>query len=177
MAERELLPGEYAILGFLADEPLHGYDIARRFKQEGLYEVCPVEQSLLYQYLRNLENRGLVQGSEERVGRRPPRRLFELSERGQETFKQWLHRPVARMRDVRIAFLLKLFFLRKRDVAGATALLERQVVECEAYVARWKAADRSDEFRRLVADAKLSAAQATRDWLQRYAIELQEART
>ena len=71
MDSRALLPGEHALLGLLRRRPMYGYEMAKVATDEGLTGVCPMEQSALYAYLRNLEQRGLVEWTEERVGRRP----------------------------------------------------------------------------------------------------------
>ena len=84
------MPGEYAVLGLLLQRPKHGYEMARYFDRDDLAEVCPIEQSMLYTYLRNVEERGLVQWSEARVGNRPPRKLFELSAHGRDLIETWL---------------------------------------------------------------------------------------
>lgn len=167
-ADRPLLPGEYAVLGLLALGPRHGYDMARVLEGE-LAAVCPVEQSLLYAYLRNVEARELVEWERVRVGNRPVRKIYALSELGWETFRAWVHAPVERMREVRQELLLKLYFLRALDPAAERRLVRRQVEVCERYVAR--AADQvaaAEGFARLVAESKSTAAEATGDWLRAY---------
>lgn len=172
MTERPLLLGEYAVLGLLAQRPRHGYELARTFEEHALAEVCPVEQSLLYAYLRNLERRELVEWEEVRVGNRPPRKTYSLSERGWEALRAWLRAPVERMREMRSDFLLKVYFLRDADPAGEARLLVRQIEACEAYVRQARERTRSAEgFARLVAESKRSAAEATLQWLQAYAAE------
>ena len=42
MTERSLLPGELAVLGLLAVQPMHGYEMARRLVQDGLDAVVPI---------------------------------------------------------------------------------------------------------------------------------------
>jgi len=165
-ADRPLLPGEYAVLGLLALEPRHGYDLARVMAGD-LASVCPIEQSLLYAYLRNLEARGLVEWEEVRTGRRPPRKIYAPSEEGWAAFRAWVHLPVERMREVRQDLLLKIYFLRALDPTSVQRLLERQVAVCERYAGREAAArDAIEGFPRLVAESRLSAANATLSWLR-----------
>lgn len=176
MSERQLLPGEYAVLGVLLFRPMHGYEIACYLAAEGLDAVCPVEQSTLYTYLRNVEARGLVSWTEERVGLRPPRKTYALSESGQALVHDWLRRPVERMREVRLDFLLKLFFLNLTDPQSMARLLAEQIAVCEAYLAHIRQSEADSPFRRLVAQSKTSAAEATLGWLQSYAVEIEDAR-
>jgi DNA-binding PadR family transcriptional regulator len=175
VSERPLLPGEFAVLGLLAIRPMHGYEMARYFDRDDLIEVCPIEQSLLYTYVRNVEERGLVNWTEERVGARPPRKTYALTEAGRLLVNMWLRQPAERMREVRVEFLLKLYFLGRIDPPAEVDLLRRQIDVCDAYAARLavRVAD-SDGFQRLVAQSKLSAAEATAKWLRSYAWEREQ---
>lgn len=172
MAERPLLPGEYAVLALLALRPMHGYEMTVFIQDEGLSDVCPVEQSTLYTYLRNIEARGLVTWAEERVGHRPPRKIFELTSAGQELIHSWLRRPVGRMREVRLELLIKLFFLDRLDPEANRRLLDDQVVACQAYLAGLDGSPPRGAFQGLVLQSKRTAAEATLRWLQGYAREL-----
>lgn len=178
MAERELLAGEWAVLGMLRLAPQHGYEIARALDQDGLPDVTRVEQNLLYAYLKTLEKRELIAGHEVRVGAYPPRRVFELTAAGRGEIDAWLRRAVHRLREVRLEFMLKLYFLHQLDAEAERALLEEQIEVVEAYVDRFSArlaVAPSHGFERLVLGSKVSAAEATLAWLQSYARELREA--
>ena len=176
MAERPLLPGEYAVLALLALRPMHGYEMTAFIQDEGLSDVCPVEQSTLYTYLRNVETRGLVRWREERVGQRPPRKTFELTPAGRDLIDGWLRRPVGRMREVRLEFLLKLFFLARLDPEAHRELLGGQVAACEAYLHDLAEGGPHGGFHRLVFESKRTAPEATLDWLRGYARDLAGAR-
>ncbi len=175
-ADRPLLPGEFVLLGLLRRRSMHGYEMARELEAEGLTEVCPVEQSLLYAYLRNLEERDLVQWEERRVGGRPPRKHYRLTASGRETVDCWLREPVERLRDVRLALLLKLHLLGSLDPAAQRELLDRQITVCEDYrrAAEARGASVENPFSRLVARSRLAAAESTIRWLRDYAGELAE---
>ena len=170
--ERPLLPGEYALLAMLLEGPMHGYEMARAFEAPELQLICPIEQSSLYTYLRNLEARGFVEWQEHRVGARPPRKTFELTPRGREEVERWLGCTVHRMREVRLDFLLKLFFLRRRDHGAAARLVEAQLRACEQYLDAVNATEPVSEFHEVVLASRRSAAVATLDWLRTYARQL-----
>jgi DNA-binding PadR family transcriptional regulator len=172
--QRELLTGEYAVLGLLALRPMHGYEMARFFDRDDLAEVCPLEQSLLYTYIRNVEERAFVAWTEQRVGLRPPRKIYHLTPPGRAHLEAWLEAPVQRMRQVRLEFLLKLYFLHHLDPAAERALLHAQIAVCEAYRERLELRVQDESgFERLVALSKATAAEATANWLIRYQTELQ----
>lgn len=176
MKDRALLPGEYALLSVLALEPKHGYELAAFFR-EHLVEVCPIEQSLLYAYIRNVEERGYVTHSESRVGARPPRKVYSLTREGRDLVEAWLRAPVGRMRQVRRELLIKLFVLHRQDPRSELNLLKEQILSCEAYLRRLEVpTDERTDFARLVARAKCSAAEGTIRWLREYLDELEAER-
>ncbi len=172
---RELATGEYTVLAMLRLGPKHGYEMARFMERDGLPDVIRLEQSLLYANLKNLERRGLIEGCEQRTGAHPPRRVFHLTPAGEVLVDAWLRAPSERMRDVRLDFLLKLYFLHRIDAAAEAALLEQQIAACQVYRSRVVAQIAHTEptgFQKLVLGSKASAAIATLSWLQEYADEL-----
>lgn len=168
--------GEFAVLGILAQRPMHGYEMAHCFEREELREVYPIEQSMLYTHVRKLEERGLICGSEERVGQRPPRKTYSLSQGGNAALEEWLNEPVERMRQVRVEFLMKLYFLHSNDASAELNLLRRQLEVCGEYHTRLsERVENSTGFTRLVAMSKQSAAEATIGWLRAYCTELEQS--
>lgn len=152
---------------------MHGYEMAQCFAEAGLDAVSPVEQSLLYTYLRNLEGREFVRWQEQRVGNRPPRKLYELTPHGREELDAWLRAPVLRIREVRLDFLLKLYFLHLLDPEAERQLITRQIAVCEDYCTRLRDEGSTlSDFPRLVVRSKLSGASATLEWLRAYQLEL-----
>ncbi|MGI8587796.1 MAG: PadR family transcriptional regulator [Chloroflexia bacterium] len=172
-AER-LLPAAYALLGLLAAGPAHGYDLHRHFAPGGpLAEVCRLQINQLYALLKKLADLGyLAQTSAEPSGAAPPRRAFELTLAGHEALTSWLDEPVRHTRDVRLEFLLKLYFARRRAPEQATALLEAQAAVTSSLVRRLERElallpDTPDaDFGRLVLDIRLRQNRAVLGWLE-----------
>lgn len=172
MQPRDLFPGEYAALGLLAAEPSHGYELHGRWLASPLAEVLPLEQSVLYGYLRTLDQRGLLDWEERRVGNRPPRKIFQPSELGEEFLRAWVRTPVLRLREVRLDFLLKLHVLTLLDPRMRASLVERQIAVCENLrdQARGVAAAEPDStaFTALFESSRAASAEAALVWLLRY---------
>jgi PadR family transcriptional regulator AphA len=176
--DRGLLAGEHIVLALLKRGAMHGYEMARTAREEGIGDVCALEQSALYAYLNNLEARGLVSWREQRQGRRPPRKLYALTARGNEETDRWLREPVARMREVRREFLVKVHLLESVRSAEVVPLLQRQLATCRLYRERIAEELRgASGFARLVALSKQSAAEATIAWIEAYADELAQGGT
>lgn len=169
----ELRPLHYAILGLLAEAPAHGYRLRAAFSADGdLGAVLRVEAPTLYGALKELVGLGAIEGVETRVGARPPRTEFRLTDGGRARFEEWLTRPAQRLREVRLDFLLRLYFARRRDPALAAELMRRQVEALERYVAaieEWARASSPSSWVGLVAESRLVAARATLAWLRELA--------
>src|SRR5262249_13316639 len=83
--------------------------------------------------------------------------------------------PVARIREVRLDFLLKLYFARQFGTAETRALMDAQITVCKGYLERLKARG-SDltphSFEHLVHESKLTAGERTLLWLRRIATQV-----
>lgn len=119
------LPTEYGVLGLLLDGPAHGYDLQHRLRA-GLGPVWRVAWSQLYSVLRSLEGRGWIRESAGQASSGPPRRTYTLTAGGRRAFFAWVETPVPRLRDVRVEFLAKLYFLRCHRPQELASALERQ---------------------------------------------------
>jgi PadR family transcriptional regulator AphA len=176
-------PGEYALLGLLTEGPGHGYDLHQRFAPAtDLGRICHVEQNQLYAYLKKLEQLGYITAEVEPQGARPPRRVYHLTPRGHDVFWDWVRAPVARPREVRLQFLLKLYFARRFGPDVTTALINAQIDACNAYLRRFTAEAealapgateatpatpmRSASFEWVIVRARLRQLEATIAWLE-----------
>lgn len=119
------LPVDYAVLGLLLEGPAHGYDLQQRFRGR-LGPVWRVAWSQLYSVLHALESRGWVRSSASRASGGPPRHTYAISAAGRRAFYEWAAAPVTRLRDLRVEFLAKLFFLRQHRPEELADLLARQ---------------------------------------------------
>jgi DNA-binding PadR family transcriptional regulator len=70
----------FYILTILYEGPSHGYSIISRFRKRVKKEVSP---SLVYPFLQQLEEKGLVKHTIKPVGERE-RKIFELTQSGRE---------------------------------------------------------------------------------------------
>jgi transcriptional regulator len=77
---------ELAILAVLAEEPLHGYEIARRIAQQS-GGVLRFTLASLYPMLYRLERRGWVRGNWETVPSGRRRRCYRLTAAGRREFQ------------------------------------------------------------------------------------------
>ena len=160
---------EYALLGVLMNGPIHGYQILRSLKG-GLGSTWHIPASQLYAQLKRLEGRGLVRAEMEHRDDRPSRRVFELTDLGGRAFRTWALSPCEHIRDLRIEFLAKLFFIKNLSLDGSS-LIKAQTEVLEQAIKRMKGSIGHDEdpYERLTAEFKLATAEAWIHWLKKSA--------
>lgn len=168
---RSALTVEFALLGLIRNQPMHGYEIYQQLMQEhGLGAVWRLKQGLLYAVLRRLEDEGYVEATIEPQDTRPPRRLLQVTPKGDATFRRWLQTPVPNGRDIRIEFLAKLYFAQMEGFAAVETLIDRQLAGMAALLARLeKQASRLPDaavFDRLVLQFRIGQTRAVIAWLE-----------
>ena len=91
--QKELSAGTVSLvlLAVLAgsDEPLYGYQIAKRLQQSG-DALFSGKQSALYPVLRNLSAAGLLDSHVEPSVAGPPRRYYSITALGRAVFSEWV---------------------------------------------------------------------------------------
>lgn len=128
------LSTEFALLGFLRQRSMYGYEIHQQLSNPtGLGLVWRLKQSQLYALLGKLENEGHVTTTVELQDTRPPRKMFELTETGRQTFLHWVEQPVEQGRGLRLDFMAKLYFAQAEGPAVTRRLIERQRVACQEW--------------------------------------------
>jgi DNA-binding PadR family transcriptional regulator len=173
-----IMPAEHAILGLLDLDAGsgHGYDLARNFAEgQPLADVLRLEPGMLYHHLKKIERRDWVESVIEPQAARPARQVYHLTAAGRAELTRWLAEPVRHTREIRLEFLVKLYFARRMDAALAARLLAGQLAACRA----WEAAllekqatlaesepDETDrDFTRTVLDLRLAQTRAAISWL------------
>ncbi len=132
---RQPLTVELALLGFLREGPLHGYEIHRRLSDPaGLGEVWRLKQSHLYALLSRLAEEGYLASTIKAQETRPQRRQYRLTKVGRTTFMDWVQEPVARGRDIRLDFLTKYFFAEREGHKVVERLMRKQRSACQGWL-------------------------------------------
>ena len=127
-------PAEYAILGLLESQPMYGYEMFQQFQNGTLRQIVHLEMSQMYAFLKKLERLEYIEAELEPQGIRPPRRILHLTDTGRAVFHAWLTTPVERPREIRVSFLLKLYFVRKIIPDQTARLIEREITACRKFL-------------------------------------------
>lgn len=135
---------------------MHGYELARLVRaDDALRAIWHLERSEVYFLLKKLLDKGHIEEvvdskppavSTRRQAGGPPRRIYQVTVAGRAAVDAWMTTPVSSPRDLRAAFLTKLYLAMRRDPETALALLDRQRQVLAHWQERLSRAATSDPF-------------------------------
>jgi DNA-binding PadR family transcriptional regulator len=114
---------KYGILGLLAEEPLHGYEVKTRFEAMlgGTWEV---NIGQVYSTLQRLERDELVEAVGERGDR--GRLAYQVTDGGRAELQRWLGEPDAAPQQIHDELFVKLMLMRRLANGNLEGLIARQ---------------------------------------------------
>ncbi len=165
---------ELAILGFLHDAPLHGYELRKRITALTGH-VKPVAESTLYPAIKRLEKAGLLARETRPGAGAAPRHVLTLTAEGRAELRRRLADPAeGDITDENRWFTLLSFLRHLDDPAGQAAVLERRLAFLRRPSSFFYEGDRplraeevEDPFRRGVLTIARATSQAELSWLRR----------
>ncbi|MET7700130.1 PadR family transcriptional regulator [Streptomyces sp. NPDC005485] len=163
---------ELSILGFLHEEPLHGYELKERIKALSGH-VRPVSDGALYPAINRLIAAGKLDEHEEPGAGAAPRRILSLTEEGREDLLERLRRPKQAEITDQVRFNTLLAFLRHLpDPAEQSAVLRRRLDFLETPASFFyrdgspvRAEEAGDLFRQGMLRVARATGEAERKWL------------
>jgi len=164
---------ELAILGFLYDAPLHGYELRKRITALTGH-VKPVAESTLYPAIKRLEKAGLLARATEPGAVAAPRHVLTLTEKGRGELHRRLAEPDLRdITDENRWFTLLAFLRHLDDPAQQAAVLRRRLAFLEEPASFFYDGDRplraeelDDPFRRGLLTIARATSRAELTWLR-----------
>jgi len=167
---------EFALLGFLAQRPAHGYDLHQRLVTE-LGEIWHIRLSQTYNILNRLETQGMIVARLQKQDKLPDRHIFELTPAGLKRFEDWLHTPTpCSVRAIRVEFTTRLYFARAGDPRLARELISKQTNTVEQGIARMEIAlercSTEQAFNRLGLQLRIAQLHIILDWLKQCEVTL-----
>lgn len=164
---------ELAILGFLGEEPLHGYELKSRITRLAGY-ARPVSDGSLYPAINRLERAGLVSRQREPGAAAAPRHTLSLTAAGREELRRRLRDPAELdVTDQNRFFTLLAFLGQLADPAAQAAVLERRLAFLDQPASFFatgdrpqRAAEQADPFRRGMLVMARDISRAERSWLR-----------
>lgn len=164
----ELTPADLTVLGLIAEQPRHGYDLEQVIEQRGIRQWTDIGFSSIYYVLAKLERRGLIGADQGRVGAKS-RRVFEATAKGRQVAADEALAFIADLRAVPqpvLVGLANLPLVAERDYDEA---LRSRLTQIEARIASVMEAEQSQaplpHPAREIFSYSLSLLEAERSWL------------
>ncbi|MEU3519915.1 PadR family transcriptional regulator [Streptomyces sp. NPDC006654] len=163
------------LLALLAHGPAHGYELKRDLEQllGAAYPQPNIGQ--IYVTLGRLEKSGLIEGEEVEQSSRPNKKIYQLTDAGQEALQGWFEATSEEPR-VRDEFFMKLVLAPHTGLADQIALINRQrrhYLNTMRDLSRTAAEDRDNRISQLLIEGAMLHLQADLDWLERCQEELE----
>lgn len=168
------------ILGFLAEEPLHAYELRARIS--GLSgHVRPVSDGALYPAIRRLSTAGLLRRRQEAGRGATPRQVLSLTDAGHAELQRRLREPAEVEITDRDSFMVLLAFLSLLPDIGDQLTVLRRRLDFYARPASYfyergrplRTVEMSDRFRRGMLQMGASTRRADMEWLRTTIAELE----
>ncbi len=121
---------KYALLGLLAQQPRHGYDLKHSF-EINFSQMRLLNAGQIYTTLARLTTEGLVSSETVEQKNSPAKKVFSLTEAGQQHLMTWLALPVENtVEPVHSEFFIKLMVHAlvigsQTDGAGSRTMIEQ----------------------------------------------------
>lgn len=125
------LSPDNVILGLLAVEASHGYQLLETFRAgHPLARIWALGTSQLYAILKRLESQQLIRGITVHSPDAPSRTEYSVTEVGRVQFEAWLHalQPSASTRHIRTEFLSRLYLARQMGVPVVAIIAAQRAV-------------------------------------------------
>ena len=157
---------EPALLGFLQDEPLHGYDLHKQVVSN-LGAVWRLGLSQMYAILKEYEARGLIKTIvvASQTGR-PQRKLLKLTPQGKRAFEAWMHQSAHGLREFRVDFFARLYFARAAGGPALRAFLKQQISSTRDEYETLGEKEPPSEFAGVVVGFRRAQLEAILEWLE-----------
>ena len=157
---------ENALLGILMTGPKHGYEL-HGYMSARMNEFWQLSMSQIYALLKRLEREGCIISRQEQQESRPAKKIFSLTQTGKKRFLSWVQSPVQHVRDFRIEFMAKLFFIRELRLDLGDSLVDPQIEVLQKKLAGIQGSKEkiTDPFENLLFSFKTAQSSAVLNWL------------
>lgn len=118
--DRELL-----LLGLLRHREMHGYEL-HEFINRDLTFCTDIKKPTAYNLLQKMADSGWVTETEEQEGNRPPRKVYQITTEGEETFQRILRENLKAHHQARFTDDIGLAFIDALPAEEAAKLLNER---------------------------------------------------
>ncbi|WP_218081597.1 PadR family transcriptional regulator [Anthocerotibacter panamensis] len=178
----------HALLGFLREEPLTGYDLKTQCFDKSVAHFWPADQAQIYRTLEKMVAQGWVSSHLEVQHNRPNRKVYTLTPAGETALYRWLVQPQG-LPTHRDPLLIQVFFADQLSDPELLNLLTRQLTAHQELLDYYQdmpnhlplpplddpTASREERMHRLVLEMAMGKEQSYIRWLQQAIALIQTA--
>jgi len=123
------------LLGFLCNQNVHGYQLNQTLKHPA--NAIKIGKANAYKLLAKLEDEGFVSHVEERIGNRPSRMVYSITDKGKKEFRRLLEEGLAQFQPIEYPGGVSLNFIGLLKPQEALSFLlkrqERLAIHCDTF--------------------------------------------
>ena len=123
------------LLGLLRKSEMYGYQIIELIKVHFDFSIA-ITTPTAYRLLRKMAEEGWIAYRDEKVGNRPERRVYSITEQGEEAFQHLLYQSLAGYQPADHVSAVSLAFLTLLPPQESLPLLEKRKQMIEEYLKR-----------------------------------------
>ncbi|MCA0753577.1 PadR family transcriptional regulator [Paenibacillus sp. N4] len=130
------------ILGLLMERDRHPYEIRQTMKERNWHVAFKVRDGSLYYAVDQLRQDGLIEAAEiipSQGDNRPDKRIYRITEKGNEAFLDLLYAQFGQTAVPFHPLFPGLPFVRRGEMEKVAELMEKQLADCEARIAKLSA--------------------------------------
>jgi len=167
--ERELL-----LLGLLRQHDMYGYQINELIDAH-LGSSIDLTKPTAYRLLHNMAEQGWISYHEEKVGKRPTRRIYSITEIGEVKFQEMLKSCLGQHGPVEITSTICMAFLDTLPLEEVLPLLERRRATIEELIDSMKSDQSHHGAFQLTIDHQIRHLETDLDWLSEVITRLESS--
>jgi DNA-binding PadR family transcriptional regulator len=158
------------ILGLLNAGPLTGYDLKKRFSSSLLLPWSG-NSNQIYRALSELHEQGLVTVEEQQQANKPPRKLYTLTDQGQQRLRDWLQ-STPDVPQFQNPLLIQLMWADQIERSASRKMLDRYKAELSEHITLLREYIRRETASAAATDRESLAVPAMRHWIALYELHL-----
>lgn len=122
------------LLGIIYEKPLNAYEITKLLAYMNIKWWYNVADSTVYTTLKNLEKRGLIKGTIEKIGNMPDRTIYSLTGEGAEELKESIKESILQFSYDTNIFTIAAFVMDIFETEEKRELLEKRLNILQSYL-------------------------------------------
>lgn len=123
------------LLGIIYEKPLNAYEITKLLAYMNIKWWFNIADSTVYTTLKNLEKRGLIEGTIERIGNMPDRTIYSLTGKGKDELKETIKESILQFSYDTNIFTISAFVMDILETEEKKELLQKRLGILQSYLA------------------------------------------